>query len=111
MFPTYPTDYHPQAHDSAEDTLEQRQATALAVTADLSRQSLGQNGFTYVVDTTAHSGFYVAILALTDATFTALAGNSVDGPVATMVLPAGLSICGQLTSFQLSAGAVVAYKA
>ena len=79
---------------------------------DASLVSLGQRGFVYVGDTTATTGNFAAIQILADAVFSALSAlNSTVGGLVGATLTAGTIIYGPFTSFTLTSGKVIAYKA
>lgn len=79
---------------------------------DASLVSLGQRGFVYVGDTTATSGNFAAIQILADSVFSALSAlNSTVGGLVGATLTAGTIIYGPFTSFTLTSGKVIAYKA
>ena len=80
-------------------------------TNNIEKQSFGQAGATYVSNTAATSGDYCAILAIEDATFTSLTWPELTGSFSGVLVPAGVTIYGQITAFQLSSGAVLAYHA
>ena len=81
---------------------------------DAALVSLGQRGFVYVGDTSATTGNFVAIQVIADAVFFALTAlNSTVGGLAgaSLSLTAGTVIYGPFTSFTLTSGKVIAYKA
>ena len=90
---------------------------------NIEKQSFGQAGATFEAGTGVdHVGDYCALLIIADATFTTLTWpelNTKDGAAVTptadvitgVVIPAGVTIYGQITAFTISAGAVLAYHA
>jgi hypothetical protein len=68
----------------------------------------GEPGSNYYADTSAHTGDWCAIQALTTATFTAFASNCAGASAFT--LPAGATIYGIISGFTLSVGTVIAYN-
>lgn len=95
-------------------------------TNNIDKQSFGQAGATFEAGTggygVAHVGEYCALLIISDATFTTLTWpelNTKDGAAVTpdadaitgVVIPAGVTIYGQISAFTISAGAVLAYHA
>ena len=95
-------------------------------TSNIDKQSFGQAGATFEAGTggygVAHVGEYCALLIISDATFTTLTWpelNTKDGVAVTptadvitgVVIPAGVTIYGQISAFTISAGAVLAYHA
>jgi hypothetical protein len=78
----------------------------------MATNNIEKQSFTYVSNTAATSGEYCAILAIEDATFTSLTWPELTGSFSGVLVPAGVTIYGQITSaFQLSSGAVLAYHA
>jgi hypothetical protein len=83
---------------------------------DLFENSMGQNGFNYISDTSKSSAplgyVYFAIHALTDAVLSAytteaiIGGNTFTG----VTIPAGTIIYGRFVSITLTSGSVIAYK-
>jgi hypothetical protein len=87
-------------------------APSVTQETDASLVSLGQRGFVYVGDTTATTGNFAAIQILNDAVFSALSAlNSTVGGLVGATLTAGTIIYGPFTSFTLTSGKVIAYKA
>jgi len=73
--------------------------------------ALGALGATYKSNTTAVLGQFGAIQALADSVFSLLTVADWDGDTtASMPLPAGAVVFGQITAFTLTGGRVVAYK-
>jgi len=74
--------------------------------------SLGQRGFIYTDDTTLVEGNFAAIQIIADAVFSALTAlNSTVGGLVGVTLTAGTIIYGPFTSYDLTSGKVIAYKA
>jgi len=74
--------------------------------------SLGQRGFIYTDDTTLVEGNFAAIQIIADAVFSALTAlNSTVGGLVGVTLTAGTVIYGPFTSYDLTSGKVIAYKA
>lgn len=73
---------------------------------------LGQNGSDLVEDTTAMSGNWFAIQIIEEAQFATLtdASMKVTGTLGSCTFPAGCLIFGAFTAFELSSGAVLAYR-
>ena len=74
--------------------------------------SLGQRGFIFTDDTTAVDGNFAAIQIIADTVFSALTAlNSTVGGLVGVTLTAGTVIYGPFTSYDLTSGKVIAYKA
>lgn len=74
--------------------------------------SLGQRGFVYSADTVLVTGNFAAIQIIADTVFSALTAlNSTIGGLVGVTLTVGTVIYGPFTSFNLSSGKVIAYKA
>ena len=74
--------------------------------------SLGQRGFIYTDDTTLVNGNFAAIQIIADTVFSALTAlNSTVGGLVGVTLTAGTIIYGPFTSYDLTSGKVIAYKA
>jgi len=72
------------------------------------------SGAEYIGDTTARTGEWSAIQAITDTKFHTLTGN-VTGLANTLLgsaitVPAGLTIFGNFTAIDLHSGSIIAYK-
>ena len=90
---------------------------------NIEKQSFGQAGATFEAGTQGHTGEYCALLIIEDATFTVLtwpelnvdsSGVALDpaaDAITGVVIPAGVTIYGQISAFTLSDGAVHAYHA
>jgi len=73
--------------------------------------ALGTLGATYESGTSAIVGEFGAIQALADSVFSLFTATDWDGDTtASMPLPAGAVVFGQITAFTLTSGRVVAYK-
>ena len=90
----------------------------LANTSQANLQSFGQNGygFNVVTDGNAHSGDFSAITILTDTVFDSITGNNIQlhGTSSTdaldgITIPAGITIFGKISAFELASGSVIAY--
>lgn len=77
------------------------------VTAD----SKGSGAATITTDTTVVSGSFVAITILNDAVFTSLTRSNTTGTIGSVTVPAGVTLFGTFTGYQLASGAVIAYGA
>jgi len=90
----------------------------LANQSQANLQSFGQNGFNVVTDANAHTGDFSAITILTDTVFDSITGinlhknsgasettDSLDG----ITIPAGVTIFGNISAFELASGNVIAY--
>ena len=75
---------------------------------------LGSAGSTVLVAATAEqTGFFCAVTALADSTFTTLTAEDSAHPSDAnynMTIPAGVTIYGRWTAIELASGAVVAYN-
>ena len=86
-------------------------ATSVTPT-DAGLVSLGQRGFIYTDDTVLVNGNFAAIQIITDTIFSALTAlNSTVGGLVGVTLTAGTIIYGPFTSYDLTSGKVIAYKA
>jgi hypothetical protein len=89
-------------------------APSVTQETDAALVALGQRGFIFTDDTTAVNGNFAAIQIIADTVFASLTalnstvGNLAGGPV---TLPAGIIIYGPFTSYDLTSGKVIAYKA
>ena len=72
--------------------------------------SMGNGGFSLVTSTAAQTGNYVGLTIVNQASFTSITGNNISGSWSTVSIPAGITIVGPITGFQLSSGAVIAYN-
>ena len=86
-------------------------ATSVTPT-DAGLVSLGQRGFIYTADTTLVEGNFAAIQIIADTVFSSLTAlNSTVGGLVGVTLTAGTIIYGPFTSYDLTSGKVIAYKA
>ena len=75
------------------------------------RQKENDNGFDFVDDTDLHEGNYQTLKFVADSKITGLtADNSSVGNLSAYELPQNFELNGQIYAFQLSYGAVLAYK-
>ena len=75
------------------------------------RQKENDNGFDFVDDTDLHEGSYQTLKFVADSKITGLtADNSSVGNLSAYELPQNFELNGQIYAFQLSYGAVLAYK-
>ena len=75
------------------------------------QDSMGLQGFTLVTTTTLQSTGYVALQIVSAAVLTSISGPGISGTWTATTLPAGLTIVGRITSFQLTSGTAIAYLA
>lgn len=76
---------------------------------ELIQAQMGQYGSEVFADTSAHTGKWWKIQALSNAAFTTLTGNT-TAALGSQTLTAPYSIVGNFTAITLSSGAVIAYK-
>jgi hypothetical protein len=87
-------------------------APSVTQETDAALVALGQRGFVYTDDTTLVNGNFAAIQIIADTVFSALTAlNSTVGGLVGVTLPAGTIIYGPFTSYDLTSGKVIAYKA
>ena len=87
-------------------------ASSVTQETDAALVALGQRGFVYTDDTTLVNGNFAAIQIIADTVFSALTAlNSTVGGLVGVTLPAGTIIYGPFTSYDLTSGKVIAYKA
>ena len=87
-------------------------APSVTQETDAALVSLGQRGFIYTDDTTLVNGNFAAIQIIADTVFSALTAlNSTVGGLVGVTLTAGTVIYGPFTSYDLTSGKVIAYKA
>lgn len=72
--------------------------------------SMGNGGFQLVTSTALTTGPFVAITTIAVTTFTSITGNGISGSWSTSAIPAGITLPGPITSFQISSGQVVAFN-
>jgi hypothetical protein len=82
--------------------------------SDLSNQaieySMGQGGFQLVTATSLTTGPFVAITMIAPPPFTSITGHNISGSWSTATIPAGITLPGPITSFQISSGQVIAFN-
>ena len=94
------------------DFFSENLAPSVTQETDAALVSLGQRGFVYTDDTTLVEGNFAAIQIIADTIFSALTAlNSTVGGLVGVTLPAGTIIYGPFTSYDLTSGKVIAYKA
>ena len=81
--------------------------------------ALGQAGGKFISDQAVHSGSFVAIQCIEDTVFNALTpadttngygvGAANGDTLASVTLPAGMTIYGRWTAFTLASGKIIAY--
>lgn len=72
---------------------------------------MGHQGFALVTNTSAQSAGYIAIQIVSAAVFTSISGTGISGTWSGTTIPAGFTIVGKISSFQLASGSVIAYLA
>jgi len=72
--------------------------------------SMGNAGFQLVTSTALTTGPFVAVTTISPTTFTSITGNGISGTWSATSIPAGITLPGPITSFQLSSGQVVAFN-
>ena len=75
------------------------------------KDTAGGDAATITTDTVAVTGSFVAITVLADAVFTSLTRTNTTGTLGSITIPAGVTIFGAITGYQLASGAVIAYGA
>jgi len=94
------------------DFFSENLAPSVTQETDAALVSLGQRGFIYTDDTTLVNGNFAAIQIIADTVFTALTAlDSTVGGLVGVTLTAGTIIYGPFTSYDLTSGKVIAYKA
>lgn len=83
----------------------------LRATPVATSESKGGSSATITTDTTAVTGTFAAITVLSDAVFTSLTRANTTGTIGSTTIPAGVTIFGAITGYQLASGAVIAYGA
>lgn len=72
--------------------------------------SMGLHGFTAVKNTAQHTGRCTTLVVAATAVFSQLAiDNSATDPLIGLSLPVGFEILGEIRSFTLTSGTVIAY--
>lgn len=69
----------------------------------------GEAGGRFINDTTARTGDWICIQAITATTFTTLTSPSISGSIASITLSAGVTLHGRFTAITLATGSVIAY--
>lgn len=72
--------------------------------------SMGQGGFQLVTATTLTTGPFVAITTIAPTTFSSITGGNISGSWSTVTIPAGITLPGPITSFQINTGQVIAFN-
>ena len=72
---------------------------------------MGHQGFALVTNTSLQSAGYIAIQIVSAAVFTSISGTGISGTWTATTIPAGFTIVGKISSFQLASGSVIAYLA
>jgi hypothetical protein len=94
------------------DFFSENLAPSVTQETDAALVSLGQRGFVYTDDTTLVNGNFAAIQIIADTIFSALTAlDSTVGGLVGVTLTAGTIIYGPFTSYDLTSGKVIAYKA
>ena len=69
----------------------------------------GGDGGKYIADTSANTGDWFAIYAITDATFTTLTSGNLTGTLTGITLSKGMTLHGHFSAITLASGSVIAY--
>jgi len=69
----------------------------------------GSGPATITTGTAAVTGKFTTITVLSDAVFTSLTRANTTGSLGSLAVPAGVSLFGDITGYQLASGAVIAY--
>lgn len=77
----------------------------------LSKEVAGHASATITTNTTAVAGNFIAVTVLADAVFESLTRANTSGSLGATIVPAGVTIFGTITGYQLTSGAVIAYGA
>lgn len=85
--------------------------TQLRATPIATSESKGGSSATITTDTVAVTGSFVAVTVLADAVFTSLTRANTTGSLGSTTVPAGVTLFGDITGYQLASGAVIAYGA
>jgi len=108
--------YAPNAIGSAGvvygfDPVNTNLTNALKVSADGSLAMGGQSGARITKDTVAVTGSWTAITMLNDTVFASFTETGASGgSIVGLTLPAGMTLFGKVTGYQLTSGAVRAYN-
>ena len=83
----------------------------MSIDANLATEySMGVAGFALVTATTLTNGPFVAITTVAPTTFSSITGGNISGSWSTATIPAGITLPGPITSFQISSGQVIAFN-
>jgi hypothetical protein len=85
--------------------------TQLRAAAVPTTDTRGSSAATITTDTAAVTGTFAAITVLSDAVFTSLTRANTTGTLGATTIPAGVTLFGTITGYQLASGAVIAYGA
>jgi hypothetical protein len=80
------------------------------MTNNIDKQTFGQKGATYVAGGGSATGDFCALQILEDSQFSSLTWPALEGTFPTTTILAGTVIYGQIASFVLTSGKVLAYK-
>lgn len=69
----------------------------------------GKGGVTITTNTSAVAGNFTIIQCITDTVFTSLTETGAVGSLGATVIPAGMTLFGNFTNYQLASGVVRAY--
>ena len=84
----------------------------MAVQADIATEySMGREGFTLVTSTSLQTGNFSAVIPTQPTTFSSISGLNISGTWTGTTIPASFPLVGNITSFQIASGSVVAYLA
>lgn len=70
----------------------------------------GELGGEFIANTTARTGDWICIQAITATTFTTLSSPTITGALAAITLAAGQTLHGRFTAITLATGSVIAYN-
>lgn len=70
----------------------------------------GAGAATITTNTVAVAGNFSAITVIADAVFTSLNRANTNGSFGSVAVPAGITIFGKISGYQLASGAVIAYE-
>jgi len=83
----------------------------MSIDANLATEySMGVAGFALVTATTLTTGPFVALTTIAPTTFSSITGGNISGSWSTATIPAGITLPGPITSFQISSGQVIAFN-
>ena len=80
------------------------------MTNNIDKQTFGQSGAVYATDGETKTGEFCALQLLSDTAFTSLTWPELDGTFPTDIILEGTIIYGQITSFTIGTGSVIAYN-